>query len=636
MKKNTYSKGITLVALVVTIVVLLILAGITIVYVFGDNGVFGKAEQAKIQAELGKIEERAQVIYSDKLLENASSTLNTKVETSQIIEKLKAEGYTIEKRPVKEGDITGISLDKESMTIGKNKTVELKVTYEGVDDPFVYYVEIQGKYYQMHSNKGFITIDREASTLTKADFETEDGEGSTTTTLTVTSSDETVVMATLKEGSNKTIEITSKEIEGEKTVTITVSYGSLEPKTCIVKVVEPVIAKGISLNAKFAVVTGGQSWTNDFKLVANLEPSNVTEKEVTWESSDESVATVDANGNVKAVANGKGGDIKIKATTKDGSNLTAESNIRVEMFGTINSDNTDYIDNSSQETYKTIVIPKDYAVGTSDNINKIDGGLVIQDIDGNQFVWVPVNDTAFTKMIDETNHRGNLYEFSTTGTKRIAYSETGKHEPDILKGYDGSDASINASYFKETISSTMTGAQFKTQLQNEFNNMGASVKKYHGFFIGRYETGNLEANSTNVPVVQRGNTKIDNVNWYYTYAQGKRIAKNSNVTSSMIWGCQWDRTLDWIVARNGGDYSLVTNSVSWGNYYTETFEYLNADGTTKEKSSSVVIPTGSTERNKKNNIYDLAGNCSEWTLEYYVNNQQRTLRRRTGYPVRVH
>ena len=36
-------KGITLVALVVTIVVLLILSGITIVYVFVDNGVFGQA-----------------------------------------------------------------------------------------------------------------------------------------------------------------------------------------------------------------------------------------------------------------------------------------------------------------------------------------------------------------------------------------------------------------------------------------------------------------------------------------------------------------------------------------------------------------------------------------------------------------
>ena len=52
MKRN--EKAITLVALVVTIVVLLILAGITIVYVFGDNGVFGQASQGKVKTEKEK------------------------------------------------------------------------------------------------------------------------------------------------------------------------------------------------------------------------------------------------------------------------------------------------------------------------------------------------------------------------------------------------------------------------------------------------------------------------------------------------------------------------------------------------------------------------------------------------------
>ena len=45
------SSGITLVALVVTIVVLLILAGITIMYVMGDNSIFKKAQEAKNKTE---------------------------------------------------------------------------------------------------------------------------------------------------------------------------------------------------------------------------------------------------------------------------------------------------------------------------------------------------------------------------------------------------------------------------------------------------------------------------------------------------------------------------------------------------------------------------------------------------------
>ena len=70
MKKN---HGITLIALVVTIVVLLILAGITITYVLGDNSIFKQALDAKTKTEIGKLRERIDVIqggwYIDKKLD---------------------------------------------------------------------------------------------------------------------------------------------------------------------------------------------------------------------------------------------------------------------------------------------------------------------------------------------------------------------------------------------------------------------------------------------------------------------------------------------------------------------------------------------------------------------------------------
>ncbi len=49
VRNGMTTRGITLVALVVTIVVLLILAGITISYIMGDNSVFKKASDAKEQ-----------------------------------------------------------------------------------------------------------------------------------------------------------------------------------------------------------------------------------------------------------------------------------------------------------------------------------------------------------------------------------------------------------------------------------------------------------------------------------------------------------------------------------------------------------------------------------------------------------
>lgn len=55
MRKTNAQGGITLIALVVTIVVLLILAGITIMYVFSNDGIFATANQAKVESVLGTV-----------------------------------------------------------------------------------------------------------------------------------------------------------------------------------------------------------------------------------------------------------------------------------------------------------------------------------------------------------------------------------------------------------------------------------------------------------------------------------------------------------------------------------------------------------------------------------------------------
>ncbi|MCI9413044.1 MAG: hypothetical protein HFJ31_00790 [Clostridia bacterium] len=57
--------GITLVALVVTIVVLLILVGITLTYVLGDNSIFKQASDAKLETELAKAREKIEIVLSE-------------------------------------------------------------------------------------------------------------------------------------------------------------------------------------------------------------------------------------------------------------------------------------------------------------------------------------------------------------------------------------------------------------------------------------------------------------------------------------------------------------------------------------------------------------------------------------------
>lgn len=64
-KEEKMELGITLVALVVTIVVLLILAGITLTYVLGDNSVFSQAKKAKEQTAIAKAREKLEVVLEE-------------------------------------------------------------------------------------------------------------------------------------------------------------------------------------------------------------------------------------------------------------------------------------------------------------------------------------------------------------------------------------------------------------------------------------------------------------------------------------------------------------------------------------------------------------------------------------------
>ena len=54
-------KGITLIALVITIIVLLILASVTIATLTGENGILTRANDAKEQTEIASVKEQAQL-----------------------------------------------------------------------------------------------------------------------------------------------------------------------------------------------------------------------------------------------------------------------------------------------------------------------------------------------------------------------------------------------------------------------------------------------------------------------------------------------------------------------------------------------------------------------------------------------
>ena len=258
----------------------------------------------------------------------------------------------------------------------------------------------------------------------------------------------------------------------------------------------------------------------------------------------------------------------------------------------------------------------------------------------NQYVWVPIDDISKLYGVDNNGKLwGKLYNFSTSGRSNRNWTETNGimsitnatnyREPDVVWGTGSYPYDTDGYSLMHSSGLGQTRYEMLVQeLEQKYLEIIESIKKYGGFYIGRYETGGLSSTA----VINKMNTDIGSQNWYTMYKKCLTLkGNNNNITTMMITGSLWDETLDWLVSSETTNsegtvltYQLVgSNSTTFGNYYNATFNYIAKDAEmptateTKETSKSVIIPTGSAEYTKTNNIYDMAGNVWEWTTEAY-------------------
>ena len=284
-----------------------------------------------------------------------------------------------------------------------------------------------------------------------------------------------------------------------------------------------------------------------------------------------------------------------------------------------------------------VPVPNGYVGSKVAGENEIDTGYVIYEGEEevnddnvkeaqktrNQYVWIPVPDASTMYGTDANGKKwGKLYDFTAetgeginpmTGAKPLNWSEsngimkinsnTSNREPDILSYWNNSGRYTlldEDSRLKASNIDGKTTHDFLNQLEKDFNNMINSVEKYGGFYIGRYETGNL---SQSKAVIVKENSDIGGKLWYKSYKMCKTLSEDEvNVETSMIWGCQWDRTLIWLVESANKTITDICNSKEWGNHYG---------------SWEAGKVSGYSENWKAANIYDLAGNMNEWTMENY-------------------
>ena len=278
------------------------------------------------------------------------------------------------------------------------------------------------------------------------------------------------------------------------------------------------------------------------------------------------------------------------------------------------ADDTPYTTTNSNGGKDTAIIPQGFKVSEKEEEQTIETGLVVIAPDESEFVWVPVPENELNLFAEEDgtndengnpNMRGKLWKFTknsvNTGTE-IEYSSTGYREPDVVTDFDNDINNLNTINGILNIN-LQNATDLKALMQDEYNDIYNSVKQYHGFYIGRYETGDLSKDKV---VSKKGNEDIGNQNWYTMYAKEKKYAtqlSGTKIKSNMIYGSQWDATMRWFAKSKDNNVSTYPVNAQNG---------VNANFSGNRKSTGSV---GSV-----NNIYDMAGNVYDWTAESYSSN----------------
>ena len=279
-----------------------------------------------------------------------------------------------------------------------------------------------------------------------------------------------------------------------------------------------------------------------------------------------------------------------------------------------------------------------------------ENGLVIEDTEGNEYVWVVVprttavykttglGKTTFTDT-DYTNIETDLKSYTSTYVTTSGYSDV--YYPDDK----------NVGWFADA-----------TAYNNLKNSMLKSVYENGGFYVGRYEAGigtnrtsKSARNSDGKYTIEGMPTPVTKADAYpYTYVtrtQAQNLASNVNSgtkTSSLMFGVQWDLVLAFMskdTAKITSTDVLTKNSATIGNYTDSTFQLSQtgkyatmSDGSlsstwnpsttattnfvdssrnklAQSSGNGILVTTGTSKKNKVMNIYDIAGNVFEWTLE---------------------
>ena len=346
-------------------------------------------------------------------------------------------------------------------------------------------------------------------------------------------------------------------------------------------------------NLKIAIAG---SYGTDGKLNLKDLKDNLENQGISYTNSKEFPLEVTVNGEKKKIdANG---NVTVKLES------VADSKTK----GTVFKDTT-----TIEDTYgNQVKIPKGFKIA-NDSATDVTGGIVIEDATytntiGSQFVWIPVGtgENAIKKANKETVEiELGRYNFTKNSDGTITTSEySGSYTEDTTASHDSSRGNAIAKDIEK----------FKT-----------SANSNHGYYIGRYEAGVVDYNSSvstsnsnnetnwtgytgdNIKLVCKKEQQVWN---YVTQNKASEVSRNmygseAKVTSDLINSYAWDTAIVFI-QKCGTESNSSTYSYTVG---------LSSTSKSAPQTTGTNILKATSKVDKQCNIFDMAGNCSEWTTE---------------------
>lgn len=309
LKKMTKEKGITTIGLVVTIIVMIILAGVTISVMKGDSGIISKADESKNSSKRSELIERAKIKVSDKVV-NKGGTLLTKDELREILEnyfinvpkdytletilKTKEENgkYEIKVSEIYDREFWGDDEETPDNPVTPPEPTPTNPTTQpttadtgGGDTSGSKEIDVEG----IEIDKKAVVLDISEENTVQLNAKVKPANANKNTKVIWESEDSNIASV------NENGFVTGKEV-GKTNIIATTENGVYDDECLVICQAK---ITGITVSPTTANIQVGQK----IQLTAVTTPEIVTEK-ITWKSRNEEVATVDENGNVTGIRNG--------------------------------------------------------------------------------------------------------------------------------------------------------------------------------------------------------------------------------------------------------------------------------------------------------------------------------------------